>query len=69
MSQIKYEKGQGLREYALIMFLTAIITIAALMILGPHMPAILLFLEAYSTASIITGTLLFAGLLWFIYKI
>ena len=31
----KFEKGQGLVEYALILVLVAIVVIAALMILGP----------------------------------
>ena len=33
--QKKYQKGQGLVEYALILVLVAIVVIAALMILGP----------------------------------
>jgi len=31
----KYEKGQGLFEYALILVLVAIVVIAALVLLGP----------------------------------
>ncbi len=34
-SQKKYQKGQGLVEYALILVLVAIVVVAALMILGP----------------------------------